>query len=202
MNAETLVALFSHLCGQGRVFVVDGCALPVCERCFGLYAGAALTGLWLLASGTWRRGLPDRPVVLANIAMLLAAMAGGLHLVDAGPAWRLVCGLWTGHVALLWLIGAAGHFHRAARSGPPHPPWPLPLRLQALAAAPALALLAVLFTRLVTRGWVLWTALIVLGAAALLAALLSAVLAMGVWLVAALRKGTSQEMPRAENGGR
>jgi len=109
-----LTEFFSHVCGQGRPFVLDGEALPVCQRCLGLYAGAALTGLWLVASGAWRRALPERSAAYAHIAMLLAAMAGGAHWVDAGPAWRLVCGLWTGHVAMLWLVGGAGHFLRLA----------------------------------------------------------------------------------------
>ena len=109
-----LTEFFSHVCGQGRAFILDGEALPVCQRCLGLYAGAALTGLWLVASGAWRRALPERSVAYAHIAMLLAAIAGGVHWVDAGPAWRLVCGLWTGHVAMLWLVGGAGHFLRLA----------------------------------------------------------------------------------------
>jgi len=111
---DALTYIFSHVCGQGRPFVLDGEALPVCQRCLGLYAGAALTGLWLVASGAWRRALPERSVAYANIVMLLAAMAGGVHWVDAGPTWRLVCGLWTGHVAMLWLAGGAGHFLRLA----------------------------------------------------------------------------------------
>ena len=115
---DTLTYIFSHICGQGRPFVLDGEALPVCQRCLGLYAGAALTGLWILASGLWRRGLPERSAAYAHIVMLLAAMAGGVHWLDGGPAWRLVCGLWTGHVAMLWLVGGAGHFLRLAGRAP------------------------------------------------------------------------------------
>jgi len=111
---DALTYIFSHVCGQGRPFVLDGEALPVCQRCLGLYAGAALTGLWILASGLWRRALPERSAAYAHIVMLLAAMAGGVHWLDAGPTWRLVCGLWTGHVAMLWLVGGAGHFLRLA----------------------------------------------------------------------------------------
>jgi protein tyrosine phosphatase (PTP) superfamily phosphohydrolase (DUF442 family) len=106
---DYLTFIFSHVCGEGRAFVVDGAALPVCERCFGLYAGAALTALWLLASGIARRGLPHTREALAQVGMLLAAMAGGLHWIDAGPTWRLLCGLWTGHVAMVWLVAAAAH---------------------------------------------------------------------------------------------
>ncbi len=54
---ETLREIFSFICGQGRCFVVDGTALPLCQRCLGLYAGAFLTTIWLVTSGIWRRGL-------------------------------------------------------------------------------------------------------------------------------------------------
>ena len=67
---ETLTAIFGHLCGQGRPFVIDGAPLPVCQRCLGLYAGAAMTAAWLLASGVWRRGLPDRCILCVHLAML------------------------------------------------------------------------------------------------------------------------------------
>jgi len=116
---DAIAEIFSHLCGQERCFVVDGRALPLCQRCLGLYAGAALTMAWLIASGLWgrslwRRGLPCRSVLAVNILCLTAAMLGGMHIIDIGPRWRMLCGLWTGHVAVLWLVGASMHLWRAA----------------------------------------------------------------------------------------
>jgi uncharacterized membrane protein len=200
MSPDTFTALFSYLCGQGRAFIIDGKALPVCQRCLGLYAGAALTGVWLLASGIWRRGLPERSVSIANILMLAAAMLGGLHIIDGTPAWRLTCGLWTGHVAMLWLVGGATHLRQAAarrrmaaelstypareaaeRALLIDPPWPRRDTGQALAAAPILAALAALFDRFAITGWSFWTGLAVLGVLMLTAALTHAASAVIAW---------------------
>jgi uncharacterized membrane protein len=179
-----LTEFFSYICGQGRPFVLDGEALPVCQRCLGLYAGAALTGVWLLASGLWRRALPERSVAYANIAMLLAAMAGGVHWVDAGPTWRLVCGLWTGHVAMLWLVGGAGHFLRLTGRKPfEDPPWPRGSPWRPLAAGPVLAIVAFAFTRFVSTGWPVAAAILVAGAVFLTLALLRAIIAVAWWAV-------------------
>jgi len=190
---DTFTSIFSLVCGQGRAFVVDGAALPVCQRCFGLYAGALVTGLWLLVSGVGRRGLPHTREALAQAAMLLAAMAGGLHWIDAGPTWRLLCGLWTGHVAMVWLVAGAAHLRAVtanARQGGRRSvvensdhSWPVRDRLQTLAAGPALAILAVAFTHLVTGGWWLWAAVVVLGAASLVLAFAWASLAALRWVI-------------------
>ena len=186
---DMLNELFAYVCGQGRPFVLDGEALPVCQRCLGLYAGAALTGLWILASGLWRRGLPERSAAYAHIVMLLAAMAGGVHWLDAGPTWRLVCGLWTGHVAMLWLVGGAAHFLRLAGREPfQDPPWPRGLRIQALAAGPVLAMLAVAFTQFVSSGWHVAAGLIVIGAAGLAVALVRAAVGVGAWAFTTFRR--------------
>ena len=183
-----LTEFFSHVCGQGRAFALDGEALPVCQRCLGLYAGAALTGLWILATGLWRRALPERSVAYLNIVMLLAAMAGGVHWLDAGPTWRLVCGLWTGHVAILWLVGGAGHLLRLAGREPfEDPPWPRGLRFQALAAGPVLAAVAFVFTQFISTGWLVAVALVVAGAGCLAIVVVRAAVSVGAWVVAARR---------------
>jgi len=187
---DCLTDIFSHLCGQDRCFVVDGAALPVCQRCLGLYAGAAVTGAWLAMSGTWRRGLPSRSIVLVNVAMLLTAMAGGMHAIDLGPMWRLICGLWTGHVTILWLVlGAAHLFHLSRAVVRPQPPWTRRDRLQAVALAAGLTMLAAAFGPLRWLGWDFWTAVVSLGAAMLLGALLAATVAVAVWFSHAALRG-------------
>ncbi len=163
MTEQTLQALFANLCGQGRCFIVDGEALPVCQRCLGLYAATAFTGICLLITGTWRKGLPPCGVGLLHSVMLLIAMLSGLHIIDAGPTWRLMCGLWTGHVVITWLLTGS-----AVLSG-------LSLRVPSSSSrarlwisrgdvSPVLyALAAILFTNTPLSGWWIWSILACVG---------------------------------------
>jgi len=104
---EILTEIFSFFCGSSRCFVIDGQALPICQRCLGLFCGAFITGMWLWISGLWRRGLPCRSLALIQIAIILIAMIGGIHWIDPGPRWRMLCGLWAGQVTVWWLITGA-----------------------------------------------------------------------------------------------
>jgi hypothetical protein len=184
---DTLTAAFAHVCGQARCFVIDGAPLPVCQRCAGLYIGAFATGVWLLLGRAWRRGLPAYGVVCAQALALLVALAGGLHVLDSGPTWRLACGLWTGHVALLWLACGGNQLRAAARGGPAEPlAWNRRQNIAAALAVAVLPALAVLLAALPARGWLIWTAAIVAGAgllaAAVLAAGVSAMVAGRAWV--------------------
>jgi uncharacterized membrane protein len=166
---EALTAIFGHVCGQARCFVVDGVALPVCARCTGLYLGALLTGLWLLAGGLRRRGLPDRHVVVLQVGALILALLGGIHVVDFGARWRLLCGLWTGHVAVVWLVTGAAQLG-AWLGGLPADPlnWSPRQTRTALMAIGIMPVLAGLTATLPPRGW--WGATVgVVGGAAVLA---------------------------------
>jgi len=168
MSAETLNELFSHICGQTRSFVADGMLLPVDQRCLGLYVGTLMTALWLLGTGIWRHGLPGRGIVALHVALLLLAMLGGLHVIDPGPLWRFVFGLWTGHVALLWLIGAAVHFDYLSRPDRrPEPPWKGAHNAQGAAFPLILAALAWGFPMLLPLGWGFWSAAAILGVGAM-----------------------------------
>ena len=143
---ETLTDIFSYICGQDRCFVIDQTTLPVCQRCMGLYMGACLTGIWLLLSRGWRRGLPCLEVFLVNVGMLLTAMLGGLHIIDPGPRWRLMCGLWTGHVIVLWLIGAAWHLYILLNHGvQKRLTWTTNDKAQAFVCAALLTVVALIF---------------------------------------------------------
>ncbi len=176
---ETLVDIFSHLCGQGRCFVVDGAALPVCQRCLGLYVGAVLTVIWLLTSGIWRRGLPSWSVFLANVVALLAGIIGGLHIVDTGATWRLTCGLWTGHVVMLWLIGGAVHLYAASKDDLKQLPWRFRDKILGMTMIGLMPILAISFESLAFLGWYFWAGLAAAGtillAGAIVLSLFSAV---------------------------
>ena len=186
---DALRTAFSLICGQGRCFVIDGVPLPVCQRCLGLYIGALLTALWLLGWGLWRSGLPGRRAVIVEAAALATAMLGGLHVLDGEATWRLLCGLWTGHVAMLWLVGGAAELRALSRPDrAPLPAWTKRAQLAALAAVPLLALLALGFVRLPPVGWYVWTMAAALGVVVLLLAGGAAVAAGGGQLRRALRR--------------
>jgi len=175
---ETAEHLFSYICGQARPFVVDGMPLPLDQRCLGLYLGAELTVAWMLAARLWRRGMPGTGVLALGGAMLFAAMLGGLHVIDPGPQWRFGFGLWTGHVAVLWLACAAGHLWASAGPDPRRePPWRAADTMAALVFPAALAALAALFPLLLPLGWWFWTAAAALGVVALAGTFVAAALA-------------------------
>jgi uncharacterized membrane protein len=179
---DAVTDLFAHLCSQDRCFVLDGQALPVCQRCFGLYAGAAVTTTWLLLTGGWRCGLPNRPAGWVQGIVLFTAMLGGLHVVDGGPAWRLACGLWTGHVVTLWLTGAAAQLAQVAL--PHHPlirPWRPAQNVQMLAACPLLAGAAWIFAARVESGRIACTILAAAGVASLAAVIVTTIACLALW---------------------
>jgi len=177
---EFIDALFSLICGREHVFVVDGTPLPLCQRCLGLYLGSLLTGLWLAASGIWRRGLPDWSVFIVNTIVLLAAGVGGLHLVGGGPAWRVTAGLWTGHVLTLWLAGAIVHLAPSSwLSRPVAESWRTSEKLQAIALAALMPVVAWLVPALLWLGVAFWSGVAIFGAT-LLAVLILSGLALSV----------------------
>jgi len=186
---ETLTDIFGHVCGQNHCFTADGAALPVCQRCLGLYLAAVLTGAWVGVSGLWRRGLPNWGVFVVHAAALVAAMLAGLHVWGDGPVAKAACGLWTGHVALLWLVGAGGHLRRLSRAHPPpQVPWRTRDKLQALAAMALLAGLAALLPHVAGRGWWAWSLAAAAGALMLVAAAVAAAVAVATYLWALARR--------------
>jgi len=198
---DTLTDIFSYVCGQRACLVADGQVLCVCRRCMGLYVGAAATGLWLAGSGIWRRGLPSWGVFLVNEVTILAAMLGGLHVWDGPTVWRLTCGLWTGHVAMLWLVGGAGHLWRASSREPtPQVPWRRRDKAQALAMPLLLAGAAFAIPPGMALGAGVWTAAIVAGALGLLASVLAAAAALTAYLLAQVRRDAPEPGGQAGAG--
>ncbi len=198
---EALTESLNYLCSQSRCFWIDQSPLPVCQRCLGLYTGFGLTVVWLALSGIWRRGLAPNAVLALHVGVLLTAMAGGLHWIDFGPRWRLACGLWTGHVAALWILGGmmetrAGVFfrnaaRRAFRRGYPGPSsWHRPAIAQAVLAVPLLFALAMTFYRLEHLGWWFWTVTALTGIVATFLTVAAAVVVVtaGLWALPAVRK--------------
>ncbi len=194
----------AHVCGQGRCFLVDGVALPVCQRCMGLYLGAAMTGVWLFSSRVGGRGLPSNRVFLIHAVVLLAAMLGGIHVIDFGATWRLLCGLWAGHIFVLWLVGGAHYLWHTS----------LPVastglgcsrrdEFHSVLAIAVLVALAFVIPEWHLLGWHVWTTLITAGALILVSAVAGAAAAIAAWSGRATRRRCvarpTQEVPLAES---
>lgn len=180
MMVETLTEMFSHICGQSRSFHIDGVPLPVDQRCLGLYVGAFLTALWLTGTGVWRRGLPGRGIVILHVALLVLAILGGRHVIDPGALWRFMLGLWTGHVVLLWLAGAAAELsHVSSPGGNVEPVWTARHTAQGVAFPILLAALAWALPAGLHLGWAFWSAAAILGVIALAVGLGLAAVALG-----------------------
>ena len=112
-----LTAAFSHVCGQAaaHTWAPGGEALPVCQRCLGLYSGAVAALLLMLLV----RPNPDHLLRWLFSLFLLQMVPFGFHWVEQGPLTRTVTGylLGAGLSGLLWYAarGAAevpGSHHR------------------------------------------------------------------------------------------
>jgi uncharacterized membrane protein len=113
---EPLRAAFAHVCGQvaAHTWAPGGEALPVCQRCLGLYGGAlaALLLIFLV------RPNPDYLLRWLFSLCLLQMIPFGLHWVEQGPLTRTLTGylFGAGLSGLLW-YAARGE---AEESGGPH----------------------------------------------------------------------------------
>jgi uncharacterized membrane protein len=103
MAFEITDHVFSHLCHQesSRAWVVTGVTLPLCARCTGVYAGAALVALTL----PFARFDPSRRMLLcAGAAMLQMGVLGFNPFVEP-PTLRMLSGslFSAGAIYFLWL---------------------------------------------------------------------------------------------------
>jgi uncharacterized membrane protein len=112
-----LTAAFSHVCGQAaaHTWAPGGEALPVCQRCLGLYGGAIAALLLILLI----RPNPDHRLRWLFSLCLLQMVPFGFHWVEQGPLTRTVTGylFGAGLSGLLWYAArgeaeAPGSHHR------------------------------------------------------------------------------------------
>jgi uncharacterized membrane protein len=95
--------LFAFVCGQNpeHTWAPGGILVPCCQRCLGLYAGAALAaGLHL-----WLRPRLTSRFLEVHGAFLLLMAPFGWHWLPQGPVLRTLTGLLFGFavVTYLWL---------------------------------------------------------------------------------------------------
>ena len=117
MIALVVYAAGSIVCHQlpDRSFHLWSAQMPVCARCTGIYAGAAIAAAMLLTMRAGRRGGPRRPSEPETVRRIVAAAALPTlaTLIVEWTAWhtpsnaiRALAGLPLGG-AVAWVIGAA-----------------------------------------------------------------------------------------------
>ena len=144
-------------------------SLPCCQRCTGLYAGAAVATLLLL----WLRPRLSKRFLAAHGACLLSMLPFGLYWIPQGPMLRATSGVLFGFgvAVFLWLPLAArrdwaSHPRRFAAGAHAC------ALLSTIALIPLLASWGGIGTAYVLAGWVC------VGAASLLALVLATLLAI------------------------
>ena len=123
---ELLHLLFSTACGQNpaHTWSPGGLALPLCQRCTGVYVGACVATLlhlavWPQATYRWR---------CWHGAFLLTMLPFGFHWLPQGPIVRTLTGVLFGFGVTAFLRLTLSQpawrtrLRRAARSAPPVPP--------------------------------------------------------------------------------
>jgi len=116
---ELLSHLLAAVCGQNPVhtWAPGGMWLPCCQRCTGLYAGAAVAMLLHL----WLRPVLNGRFLEVHGAFLLAMVPFGFHWLAQGPVLRTLIGVLFGFGLITFLrlpwCGMAG------KQCHPYPAW-------------------------------------------------------------------------------
>src|SRR5574341_551103 len=99
---EELSRLFSFVCGQApeHIWAPEGLWLPMCQRCTGLYVGAAMAVLLHL----WQRPRLTRAFLGIHGAFLLLMIPFGYHWLPQGPTSRAVTGVLFGFGVVTFLL--------------------------------------------------------------------------------------------------
>lgn len=94
--------VFSVICGQdpAHTWCCGGVTLPCCQRCAGLYFGAALAALLHL----WLKPKLTRRFREIHGAFLLLMVPFGFHWISQGPAGRAVTGVLFGLGVVTFLM--------------------------------------------------------------------------------------------------
>lgn len=124
--AASVVYLFgARICHQlaERSWHLDGAQLPVCARCLGIYAGAALTFVYVRGASLVRLAPRTRQGSRHKMALIAALALNVLTLWSPSNSDRTAAGLALG-IALAWAIGTVDYERwpsaRRITSAPPH----------------------------------------------------------------------------------
>lgn len=105
---ELLAQIFSYVCGQLHLCMVSGEALPICERCTGLYVGGVYA-LMLLA--VFRPRVSNLMLWVHGLCMLVM-VPFGYHMIEHGSVLRIITGqvFAYGLTYFLLLLPASGEW--------------------------------------------------------------------------------------------
>lgn len=94
--------LFAFVCSQGleHTWAPGGIPLPFCQRCTGLYVGAAVA----VAVQLSLRTRPDQRLLWLYLVFLLQMVPLGFHLVPQGPFLRTLSGQVFGFALVGYLL--------------------------------------------------------------------------------------------------
>jgi uncharacterized membrane protein len=141
---EFLHHLFGAVCGQepDHTYAPGGILLPCCQRCLGLYAGAAIAALLHLCL----RPQLTRRFLQVHGGFLVLMVPFGFHWLPQGPVLRTISGLFFGFAVFtfLWLP--------MSRRFPGRGRTPRPMRPSRFAYAIGLAATAALLPLLAAYG--------------------------------------------------
>ena len=96
---ESLAQLFSYVCGQVHLCVVNGEALPLCDRCVGLYFGGAYAILLSLL-----RPRATAPMLWLHGLFMLAMIPFGFHFIQHGALVRIITGQLFAYGLIYYLL--------------------------------------------------------------------------------------------------
>jgi hypothetical protein len=99
---EVLDHLLGFVCGQNpnHTWAPGGIPLPCCERCLGLYGGAACAAALLL----WLKPSFNGRFLTAHGTLLLLMAPFGFHWLPHGPFIRTMTGIWFGAACVAFLV--------------------------------------------------------------------------------------------------
>jgi uncharacterized membrane protein len=121
--SATVYVIGSFICHQRpeRSFHLAGLQLPVCARCLGLYAGAAIGSVTALGLGRIRE--PRTIAVIAIIPLLVSLVVEWLGVSPLSNVLRAVTGVVAGSVVAAVVL-ATLHYEQCAprRRTAPRPP--------------------------------------------------------------------------------
>jgi uncharacterized membrane protein len=106
---------------DSRSLEIAGVAMPICARCFAMYAGG-LAGIAAFFALRLRGPIPLLWLLVALAPMALDGLSQATGLRESSNVLRVVTGLAAGTVAMIWLLSRVEESSRRQAAGGPQAP--------------------------------------------------------------------------------